>query len=142
MSDYPASVATEEDGFTSPATIGGTLAVRYGTFDYTDIAAKELFTLPQGAVPIDWYIDITTDFDAGTTNPLDIGIDTDPDYFANDLDIGTAGVIRNGATNYVAGRIGVQLVVDSPVEVLYIPTGTAATQGEATLFMLYMVGTG
>ena len=133
------AINVDADGFAPPAANGGTLAVRYATFDYTDIAAKELFTLPQGAIPIDWYLDITTDFDAGTNNDIDFGIDGDDDYFAADVDIGTLGVIRNGVTGTVPGRVGTQLLVDTPVEVIYKPTGTTSTQGVATVFVLYMI---
>jgi hypothetical protein len=134
----PASVVVDDDGFGQPE-IGGDVGVRHGTFDYTDTTAKTLFTLPAGATPIDWLIDVTTDFDAGTNNNLDLGIDTDDDYFAADMAIGTQGVFRNGDTNYVPGRMGVKLTVDTPVQAIYKPSGTAATQGEARVLMYYMM---
>jgi len=134
----PVDHIQDADTFTHPE-LGGTLGVRHGTFDKEDTTAKTLFTLPAGATPIDWVIDVTEDFNAGTNNNLDFGIDTDDDYFAADLAIGTLGVFRNGDTNYVAGRVGVKLTVDTPVQAIFKPTGTTVTTGEARVLMWYMM---
>lgn len=134
----PVDAIRRTDGFALP-TLNGALAVMHGTFDKEDTTAKTLFTLPAGATPIDWIIDVTEDFNAGTNNHIDFGIDTDDDYFAADLDIDTLGIFRNGAANYVAGRVGVPLTVPTPVQVIFKPTGTAVTTGEARVIMLYMM---
>jgi len=129
----PADFIVDDDGNAAP-DLGG-VAVWDGVFDKEDTTAKTLFTLPAGAVPLDWWIDVTVDFNAGTNNNLDIGITGDDDYFAADLAIGTLAVYRLGDTNYVVGRVGVQLTVDTAVTVIYKPTGTTVTTGDARFFL-------
>jgi hypothetical protein len=129
----PADFIVNSDNLAAP-DLGG-VAVWDGTFDKGDTTAKTLFTLPAGAVPLDWWIDVTVDFNAGTNNDIDFGISTDDDYFAADLAIGTLAVYRLGDTNYVAGRMGVQLTVPTAVQVIYKPTGTAVTTGDARVFL-------
>lgn len=135
----PIDFIQDSEGFGQPE-FGGPIAVMHNTFDKEDTTAKTLFTLPAGAIPLEWWIDVTVDFDAGTNNDIDLGIDTDDDYFAADMAIGTLGVFRLGDTGYVLGRVGVQLVVPTPVEVTYKPTGTAVTTGDARIFVSYMMG--
>jgi len=124
----------------APPTFGGATAIMAGSFDYTDTSAKTLFTLPAGAVPLDWWLDITTDFNAGTTDVLDLGAAADADYFANDIDISTQALLRAGVTGAVAGRLGVRFLEETAITALYAQSGTAATTGEANFFMIYMIG--
>ena len=137
----PEPAELNAEGFARPAGNFGTLAVMVGKFEYTDITAKTLFSLPAGAVPVWWVVDVVTDFDAGTLNDLDIGFDSDADYFADALAIGTADTFDPTEANAVNGRLGVQLNTDgtSAITALYIPTGTASSQGEANVVMFYFV---
>lgn len=134
----PGNHLLDTDQF-APPTYGGAIAVKAGSFDYTDTSAKTLFTLPAGAVPLDWWFDITTDFNAGTNNDLDIGAGADGDYFADAIAIGTQGLFRAGAANSVAGTLGAQFTEDTDITVTYIPTGTTPTTGAANFFMVYMM---
>lgn len=128
------------NGNFAPPVFGGTLACMIGAFDYTDTDNPTLFTLPAGAVPIDWLIDIGTDFNAGTDNNLDIGLGTDADYFALNVAIGTQGLYRAGASGTVFGRLGgTPLTEDTAVTVDYKPSGTAAGTGAARLIMWYIL---
>ena len=136
---YPGSSFVADDDQFTPPTFGGAVAVKAGSFDFEDTTAKTLFTLPPGAVPLDWWIDVTTDFNAGTNNNIDIGAGADADYFAADLGIGTLGLFRAGESGAVADRLGTLLEEDTPVTVLYKPTGTTVTTGVANFFMSYMV---
>lgn len=131
----------DDDGFALPAAYGGTIAVKIAKVEYTDISVKTLFSLPAGAIPLWWVVDIVTDFDAGTDNNLDLGYGSDGDYFANDLAIGTAGIYPPATSGAVNGRLGVQLGLagDNIITALYAPSGTAATQGAANVIMFYML---
>ncbi|NIN36646.1 MAG: hypothetical protein GTO60_16745 [Gammaproteobacteria bacterium] len=136
----PGDFQRDDDGFALPAAYGGTLACKIAKVEYTDTSAKTLFSLPAGAIPIWWVIDIVTDFDAGTNNLLDVGYAADGDYFVNDMDIGTVGVFAPTTSGAVNGSLGVQLSVDgtNDITATYAPTGTAATQGEANVIVFYM----
>ena len=138
----PGNTVRQNDGFALPAGNWGTLAVMVGKVEYTDIAAKTLFNLPAGAVPVFWQVDVVTDFDAGTNNNLDLGFGSDADYFADDLAIGTAGFYPIGTSGTVNGRTGVQLGLnedENAITALYQPSGTASSQGEANVTMYYIV---
>jgi hypothetical protein len=139
VSNPAGSVVLDANQFSYP-TYGGATAVMIGSFDFEDTTAKTLFTLPAGAVPLDWWFDVTTDFNAGTNNNLDLGAAADTDYFADDIAIGTQGLFRAGVSGSVAGRLGVRFLEDTAITALYAPTGTTVTQGEANFFMLYMLG--
>ncbi len=133
----PTNYIQDSDAFTPP-TMGGAVAAKYGTFTYEDIASKTLFTLPAGAVLLDWLLDVGVDFNAGTNNNIDLGIEGDADYLAADLAIGTQGLFRNGAANSIRGRAGVRFDSDTPMTVIYKPSGTAASTGTATVIVFYM----
>ena len=60
------------------------------TMDGTDVT---LGYIPGGSMVIRGGVVVTTAFNAGSTNVLDIGTVADPDGFATDLALGTIGVI-------------------------------------------------
>ena len=133
----PGIFPTNPDGFTEPK-FGGSLAVMVANIAYTD-TVKNLFTLPAGAVPVFWHVDVVTDFNAGTNNNLDIGIGGDEDYFANDVAIGTQGIFLPTASGAVAGRFGTRLAEETVINATYAQSGTAATQGVANVFLWYFL---
>ena len=82
-------------------------------------------------------VHIVTAFDAGTANVLDIGADTgndDPDDYATDLALGTAGFVAvdEGATGVF------RATADTKVTATPALTGTAATAGEAEVVIAYI----
>jgi hypothetical protein len=99
--------------------------------------------LPAGAAVIRGGVVVTTAFNAGTSNVLDIGFrnavdgtSDDTDEYATDLALGTAGVIAadelaTAADAYTA----------SGAEVVATPalTGTAATAGSGIVWVEYLV---
>lgn len=96
--------------------------------------------LPQGAFVTSVQVEIVTAFNAGTTNPITVG--TNSATFNNlqasgDNTPGTPGVYaspasRLGRTHASAG--------DVAVFATYIPTGTAATTGQAVIVITYEGG--
>jgi hypothetical protein len=99
--------------------------------------------LPSGASVIDGAVNVTTAFNAGTTNVCDIGFRNagdgtadDTDEFATDLALGTAGVIAADELATAADNTfpeGAEIVVTPAL------TGTAATAGAAVAWISYIV---
>jgi tRNA U34 5-carboxymethylaminomethyl modifying enzyme MnmG/GidA len=105
------------------------------------IAAGVLFgTLPQGAQITYIHINITTAFNALTTNVLAAGTAlTGAQVFGTaDAAAGTAGSKIPNA----AGMALAPLAADTPIYVSYTQTGTAATAGVATITIEYSVDNG
>ena len=138
ISSNPSAFEVEENGFAPPLS-GGSVGVLAGTVEYTDITAKIIGEIPENAIIVGLLVSVTTDFDAGTNNDLEIGITSNADYFATLLDVGTVGNFREDATNMVAGRYGVKLGHGENLVVTYIPTGTASTQGVANVILYYIL---
>ncbi len=93
-------------------------------------------TIPAGSLvlkPISG-VAVTTVFNAGTTNVLDVGPSTDSgtDLWATDLALGTLGFVplAEAVTNLVSVDTIVQAAVDLP--------GTAATPGAAEIIIAYI----
>lgn len=93
-------------------------------------------TIPAGSLvlkPISG-VAVTTVFNAGSTNVLDVGPSTDSgtDLWATDLALGTLGFvpIDEAVTNLVSVDTIVQAAVDL--------TGTAATTGAAEIIIAYI----
>lgn len=126
------------DGFAPPA-FGGTVAVKSGSLVFSDSGAKVLFTLPAGAVIVDFTVFVKTAFNAGTTNNIDLGLGATGDALANNLAGGTAGVLRAGSTGTVLTSLGVELTEDTVVSATYEQSGTAATAGAALIYVWYVI---
>ena len=78
-------------------------------------------------------VHVTTAFNAGTANVLDIGTSADPDAFATDLALGTADFV---ALDVAAGTF----LVTSDTTITTTPalTGTAATAGSGEVVIAYI----
>ena len=101
-----------------------------------DGSTLTLGIVPAGSLVLRGGVVVTTAFNAGTTNVLDIGTSADTDGFATDLALGTVGVIvadEMATTNdaYCATDTTIQCVVDL--------TGTAATTGAGYVWVEYIV---
>lgn len=108
-----------------------------------DDAAVSLGWLPADASIIGGGVVVTEAFNAGTNNVLDIGFRNagdgtadDPDEFATDLALGTAGVIEADALATAADAH-----FPSGAEIIATPalTGTAATAGAGIAYVTYIV---
>lgn len=132
--------ASDADGFASP-NFGGDLGVRYGTIEYTDTTAKLLFTLPEGAVIVDFYCDVKTAFDDSGTDLLNVGTAGNPDAYVDDLAGGTAALTRMGgaATLPRTDAMGAALTNDTPIYGVYAGQNANATAGVAVFVMFYIL---
>lgn len=96
-------------------------------------------TLPAGAVVVGTDVNVTTAFNAGSTNPLTVGIEAST--FAN---IAAAASTLSGATGLKqniapTGTALVDLAADSQVFVMYAQTGTPATTGRAIVIVKFVI---
>ena len=98
--------------------------------------------LPAGAFVTKVLVEIVTAFNAGTTNPITVG--TNSTSYTNllassDITSGTPGVyfVASGTT-----KLGRAFAAsgDTAVYGTYIPTGTAATAGQAVIVIEYEGG--
>lgn len=109
------------------------LYAQRATLAHTDVAAKDLFTLPAGAIIIDFVVNVTTAFNAGDSNMIDIGDGTTANRFVNDKAGGSAGISLAASADEAA------LAAATVVKGIYVPGGAAATAGAATITVLYIV---
>ncbi len=125
----------DNDGFTPP-TIGGVLAVKFNTVDFNDVAAKTLFTLPEGAVIVNWVVNVSTAFNSSGDDFLDIGDDTTGNRFADNLNVGAVGQIVNGFDD---DELLVALTDETIITATYVPGVADQNAGAATVAVIYMV---
>jgi len=95
-------------------------------------------TLPANSQIFQITVDVTTAFDAGTTNTLDIGDGSTANLYADALAAGSqARVLATSDVSQIGNLIDIG-TSDVDVTVTYNQTGTAATAGAATVTVLYL----
>jgi hypothetical protein len=92
--------------------------------------------VPAGAIIIDAGVIVTTAFNSGTTDVLDIGTSADTDGFATDLDLRTAGriVADEMATSNDLGPFA----TDTTIKAELAATGTAASAGAGEIYVAFI----
>jgi hypothetical protein len=123
------------EGFSVP-NYGGPLAVKYNTIAFGDTTAKNLFTLPKGAIPIAWITNVTTAFNSSGTDLLDIGTPAAAARFANDIDVSSVG---QKLTGYVPAELFTPLTEDTQITGLYAQSVADAAAGAAVVACIYML---
>jgi hypothetical protein len=123
----------------SSARRNTTQQVGYLRKGFTKANATETLTvgvLPAGAIVVGAGVIVSEAFNAGTNNRLDIGTSDDTDGFATDLALGTVGNIvwDELATSNDLGPYASDTTIQCVVDV----TGTAATTGIGTVYVLYI----
>jgi hypothetical protein len=98
-------------------------------------ASVTLGVVPPGSIIIGGGVVISTVFNAGTTNVIDIGTTADPDGLATDLAAGTAGLI---VADELATSNDLYTTTDVTIVASYAQTGTAATTGVAHVFVQFI----
>lgn len=97
-------------------------------------AGVQIGTLPAGAQIVDITANVTTAFNAGTTNVATVGTTATGGEIASSTDIGagTAGFkrITTGCT--------LSFAADTPVYASFSQTGTAATAGKANIVVAFV----
>ena len=98
----------------------------------------EIATLPANSQIFQITLDITTAFNAATTNTIDFGDGTTADQYADALAAGTLGrVLATSDISQVGNLIDIG-TSDITVTATYTQTGSAATAGAATVTVLYL----
>ena len=98
----------------------------------------EICTLPANSQIYQIAVDVTTAFDAGTTNTLDLGDGTTADQYADALDLSAAArVLATSDVSQIGNLIDIG-TSDITVTATYTQTGSAATAGAATVTVLYL----
>lgn len=113
-------------------------AIHYvaATVTFTDNGtAKTLGAIPSGAVVLRAYAVVTTAFNAGTTNTINIGTASDADGFATAIALGTVGVI--GADEFATTN-DAAATADTDITATVVLSGTAATTGSAHVVVEYL----
>jgi hypothetical protein len=105
---------------------------------YTDGASAVVTVgvIPAGSVVIRGGVVVTTAFNAGTANVMDLGTSADDDGFGTDLALGTIGVI---SADEMATTNDANITADTTVIATLALTGTAASAGAGTVWVEYIV---
>jgi len=124
---------------TDKANVGFVLMAQSGNVVFGDDGTTTVVaTLPANSQIYQIAVDVTTAFDAGTTNTLDIGDGTTADKYADALAAGAqARVLATSDVSQIGNLIDIG-TADVDVTVTYNQTGTAATAGAATVTVLYL----
>lgn len=102
-------------------------------------AVLNVGTIPAGSTVIRGGVVVTTAFNAGSGNVLDIGTSADDDGFATDLALGTVGVI---AADEMATTNDAYVTADTTIIATLALTGTAATAGAGFVWVEYLIADG
>lgn len=116
--------------------IAGMLSAITTTVAFSNTSAVSIGTLPANAQIIDINIDVTTAFDAGTTNTVTVGKTGSAAAFVTATDVGTAGR-ESVATTGVYSAWATVGTSDIDATVTFAQTGTAATAGAARVTIVY-----
>ena len=103
----------------------GVLSAITTTIAYTDTGAVTVGTIPANAQIINVHIDVTTAFNAGTTNTVTVG------------KTGSAGRSSVATTGVYSAWADVGSSDVTYATVTYSQTGTAATAGAARVTIIY-----
>jgi len=124
---------------TDKANVGFVLMAQSGNVVFGDDGTTTVVaTLPANSQIYQIAVDVTTAFDAGTTNTLDIGDGTTADKYADALAAGAqARVLATSDVSQIGNLVDIG-TADVDVTVTYNQTGTAATAGAATVTVLYL----
>jgi hypothetical protein len=116
--------------------IGGVLSAVTGTFAYTDSSAVTIGTIPANAQIVNINIDVTTAFNAASTNTVTVGKSGSAAAFVASTSVGSAGRASVATTGVYSAWADVGSS-EVPVTATYSQTGTAATAGAARVTIVY-----
>lgn len=113
-------------------------ASQTNTMDFND-TTKDLFNIPANSQIIDFYVDVTTAFNAATTNTLDLGVSGTANRFADALALGTVARVLGSSDASQLGEYANTGTTGITVQGVYAQTGAAASAGEARITVVYAV---
>lgn len=116
--------------------IGGVLSAVTATIAYTDSSAVTIATLPANSQIIDVNIDVTTAFNAGSTNTIAVGKTGSAAAFVAATNVSAAGrasVATTGVYSAWADTGNAEVTATAT----FAQTGTAAAAGAARVTIVY-----
>ena len=116
--------------------IGGMLSAVTTTFAYTNATAVTIATIPAGAQIVDINIDVTTAFNAATTNPVTVGTSASAAAYVTSTSVGSTGRASVASTGVYSAWANTG-TSDVSATITYSQTGTAATAGAARVTIIY-----
>lgn len=124
---------------TDKANVGFVLMAQSANVVFGDDGTETVVaTLPANSQIFQITVDVTTAFDAGTTNTFDLGDGSTANEYADALDVSSAArVLATSDVSQIGNLIDIG-ATDVDVTVTYNQTGTAATAGAATVTVLYL----
>lgn len=116
--------------------IGGVLSAITATVAYTDSTAVTIGTIPANSQIVDINIDVTTAFNAGTTNTMAVGKTGTTAAFAAATSVASAGRASVASTGVYSAwaDVGSSDVVATAT---FAQSGTAASAGAARVTIVY-----
>jgi hypothetical protein len=115
----------------------GQLSAITTTIAYTNTTAVTIGTIPAGSQIIDINIDVTTAFDAATTNTVTVGKTGSAAAYVAATSVGTAGRASVATTGVYSAWANVGTSDVDYATVTFSQTGTAATAGAARVTIVY-----
>lgn len=103
--------------------------------DYTDTSTVTIGKLPAGAIVVGAGVIVTTAWDSGTSDVLDIGTSGDGDGFATDLSLQTIG---NIVWDELATSNDLYSTSEVTITAAVASVGTAATAGAGEIYIQYI----
>ena len=116
--------------------IGGVLSAVTTTFAYTDSSAVAIATIPANSQIVDINIDVTTAFNAASTNTVTVGKTGSAAALVASTSVGSAGR-ASVATTGVYSAWADTGSSDISATITYSQTGTAASAGAARVTIVY-----
>jgi len=130
-------LGTVKDG--AGKNLGAIVVAQSGSVGYAaDGTVTTLFTLPAGTQILDINVDVTTAFNAGTTNTIKLGTTSGGAELVAATSVTSAGRESVATTGAHAAWVNVG-TSDVTVYATYNQTGTAASAGAATISIVYVV---
>jgi hypothetical protein len=127
------------------ATTGAITSTGYGVMTQSqevtfaaDGTETVIGTIPANSQIVEVYVDVSTAFDAATTNTISLGDGTTADQYAATLDVSSAGRLRATSDVSQIGNLVDIGASDVALTATYNQTGTAATAGVAQVTVLYV----
>jgi uncharacterized membrane protein len=116
--------------------IAGMLSAITTTIAYTDTAAVSIGTLPANCQIVDINIDVTTAFNAGTTNTVTVGKTGTAAAYVTSTSVGSAGRASVASTGVYSAWANTG-TTELDATVTFSQTGTAASAGAARVTIVY-----
>lgn len=121
----------------SVTNTAGQLSAITTTIAYTDSSAVTIGTIPANAQIINVNIDVTTAFNAGTTNTVTVGKTGSAAAYVTSTSVGSAGRASVATTGVYSAWANVGTSDVDYATVTFSQTGTAASAGAARVTIVY-----